>query len=100
MEFKNPQHWIGHHSAQLKANPIAAFLFTLLFLVLLLPLLGLALLALVLFLVTLPFRIAWAQWRMERAGGKTPRPPDGDAPAGPRSGPVIDVEVTRSSDGG
>lgn len=100
MEFRNHQHWIRHHSAQLKSSPLAAFLFTLVFLALLVPLIAIGLFAFAAFLILLPFRIAYAQWMLGRAGGGSPpSPPDrtGDVPK--PAGPVIDVEVTRSRPG-
>lgn len=98
MEFRNHQHWIRHHTERLRANPLAAFLFTLLFLALLIPLLALSLVVFAVFLVTLPLRVAYAQWKLGKKGPPPPPRRDDDGPGPPPAGPVIDVEVTRSHD--
>ena len=118
MEFRNHQTKILHQLQQMRGNPIAAVLFALLFLVILVPVLALVLLGLVVSLVTLPLRLYLASRR--RANGTQEGPfqqspfqggpfqgqgPFGATPFGgaPESrsddspdGPVIDVEVTRS----
>jgi len=110
MEFRNHQNWMKHQASQMSGSPLTAIVFGLLFLVILIPLLALGLLSLLVFLVTLPFRLAWLNYKLSKAraaGGPGPTEtgmsgrasgptPDHDTPSAP--GPIIDVEVTRSND--
>lgn len=88
MEFRNHQTWVRYRADALRQSPVAAVLFALVFLLLLIPLLAIATLGIAVLVIAVPVRLALAEWRRRRRGA--PRV------AGRPTGPVIDVEVTRS----
>ncbi len=98
MEFRNHQNWVRYRVGNLNQNPLAAILFVALFLALLVPLVAIALLGVAIFVVTLPIRLLIERLRVRNG---TPGPLSNAAPTPPNTpsgatGPVIDVEVTRS----
>lgn len=101
VEFRNHQTRILHQYRQItSSNPLAAVLFALLFLVLLIPVVLLLLAGVAISLIALPIRAALLHFARPKGSGPVAAPPrafndDDDDP--PPGGPIIDVEVTRSN---